>query len=52
MAPLILLVFRQVQINELRSHVSNVESEKLQLDERIKLFDTDLTSNKVNFQVF
>ena len=38
----------QMQLNELRAHVTNVESEKLQLGERIKTFDADITSKKVN----
>ena len=37
----------QLQLNDLRTHVTNVETEKVQLDEIIKTFDADITSKKV-----
>ena len=40
-------IILKAQINDLRSHMTSVESEKLEMQEKIKVFDCDITSKKV-----
>ena len=44
-------IILQAQINDLRSHMTSVESEKLEMQEKIKVFDCDITSKKVWFLI-
>ena len=34
-------------MNELRSHMTSADSEKVEMQERIKILDTDITSKQV-----
>lgn len=46
------IVKLQLQVHELKAQVSSVESQKMEMEERIKIFDTDITSKKVSIIIF